>query len=507
MYTWSTGRSDVVAQYLTRQEINANSGMLKQVAIGPDEAAVLVRNGKVEETLTQDKLKKFSGGFVNWAAQKLGGGEDVRVLFVLTSPIDLKIPFGGESVYALGGSAPAANAGRSYERLLTRDQRPAVGVITLRFNFDVANAVKVMNFLRTNPPFPGQPANVLTRSDLGRRFHDELISNVLNSIVRSHSYSDLSGNLDVKGEIDASLLSYCRKTFDTFGITLSQAFAAFDPTQFDRVQELAGHLELEERVKDIRWSSTAGDARRAAELEKSRDQYAADMTAQKWRNTKMIAELQESVTDVHVEAARSREQKRADDALARRRAEADEQLRAEGVRKARESDEKDRESERDMAELNAVAKVQGEARQARGQIELQSQTIRANAEVERAKYQSQAAASNVETFKAGLDTALQHSEKMASIQSQMMASAKPNVPTTLVQGGSGSSEVLVGAAGKAGGGASCPTCGEPVKKTWKVCPDCGASLAQRTCAKCGEPLKATWKSCPECGAASPLKGG
>ncbi|MGE5258964.1 MAG: SUMF1/EgtB/PvdO family nonheme iron enzyme [Hyphomicrobiales bacterium] len=44
----------------------------------------------------------------------------------------------------------------------------------------------------------------------------------------------------------------------------------------------------------------------------------------------------------------------------------------------------------------------------------------------------------------------------------------------------------------------CPACGEPVKKSWRVCPVCETSLGRLSCPGCGVEVKDTWKICPEC---------
>ncbi len=44
----------------------------------------------------------------------------------------------------------------------------------------------------------------------------------------------------------------------------------------------------------------------------------------------------------------------------------------------------------------------------------------------------------------------------------------------------------------------CPDCGEPVKKTWKICPACETPLTLPQCPQCRAPVKEHWKRCPEC---------
>ena len=44
----------------------------------------------------------------------------------------------------------------------------------------------------------------------------------------------------------------------------------------------------------------------------------------------------------------------------------------------------------------------------------------------------------------------------------------------------------------------CPGCGEPVKATWKICPECERPLAAARCPLCGAEVQRHWKRCPEC---------
>jgi hypothetical protein len=44
----------------------------------------------------------------------------------------------------------------------------------------------------------------------------------------------------------------------------------------------------------------------------------------------------------------------------------------------------------------------------------------------------------------------------------------------------------------------CPSCGQPVQKTYVACPHCGTNLAKK-CASCGRNTDLDWKVCPYCG--------
>ena len=103
---------EIVAQLVERDQIQ---GFLKEALIGPGEAALLIRNGRIEDVLTQDKLSKLSGGLSNWISNKLGGGEAFQLLFVSTVPIDLELPIKG---------------------ILSKDHEEVNGTCTMRFQID-----------------------------------------------------------------------------------------------------------------------------------------------------------------------------------------------------------------------------------------------------------------------------------------------------------------------------------------------------------------------------------
>ncbi len=44
---------------------------------------------------------------------------------------------------------------------------------------------------------------------------------------------------------------------------------------------------------------------------------------------------------------------------------------------------------------------------------------------------------------------------------------------------------------------SCPNCGKPVRRDFKVCPYCQTPLVHE-CPNCGEPVQSGWKVCPYC---------
>ena len=70
----------IVARFISKNEIK---GFRKRdVVVQTGEAVVFIRNGKVEEVVTQSRLRKMGGGFVSWLSRKMNVGDVVNLLFI-----------------------------------------------------------------------------------------------------------------------------------------------------------------------------------------------------------------------------------------------------------------------------------------------------------------------------------------------------------------------------------------------------------------------------------------
>ena len=149
------GGEEVIAQLVERDQI---PNFLKEATVGPGEAVIYIRNGKIEDVITQDHIKVGGGGIENWFRSKMGGGEQVQLLFVSTAHVDLQI--GIED----GNGQP----------LLTKDHEELSGTATIRVQISQNNAVKVINLMRESKDIIAQTQEAKTswisRNILGKTF-------------------------------------------------------------------------------------------------------------------------------------------------------------------------------------------------------------------------------------------------------------------------------------------------------------------------------------------------
>ncbi len=218
---WVTMGEPILARWLERKDIH---GITKQdVIVNPGEAVLLLRDGKIEETLTQTRLEKMGGGFINWLAGKLQMGDDISVIFVDTRPFDLGFPVAATS----------------------KDYVEVKGRSTVRCQFNVDTLPKIINLFakakiktdthkgllwdswRHNP--------VLTETLLAESLRDELQAMVFAPAAARLNAEEFRGNVDAIKEMETDIMVELRKTFDMSGLNLVKSFTVWEPSAYDEM--------------------------------------------------------------------------------------------------------------------------------------------------------------------------------------------------------------------------------------------------------------------------------
>ena len=110
---WRVYGTDTVAAVLDKGEL---TGFFRQAVVRPNEAALVIRNGSIEEVVTETVVRTF--GFRDRLAELLGQVRDAQVILVDTSSLYL------DSTRArLSGADPAVPRSPSW-RCPPTDHRP-----------------------------------------------------------------------------------------------------------------------------------------------------------------------------------------------------------------------------------------------------------------------------------------------------------------------------------------------------------------------------------------------
>ena len=170
---------DTVAAFV---DSSALSGLGKSVTVGPTEAVVVLRNGKVDEIFDEGRLK--TRGFGDAFRGMVGAGPEVQILIVDISPFKL--------TYWL--DHPGVVRKRDNEipldlPALTKDGEPISAQVNIEFMVDKTKAHLLLRMMHG--------ANTINSETIGRKLRDEFLAKTLSREVSKYDPSELRGNDDL----------------------------------------------------------------------------------------------------------------------------------------------------------------------------------------------------------------------------------------------------------------------------------------------------------------------
>ena len=441
--------------------------MLKDMTIEPNECAVIVTDGKVEDVITQTRIKKLFG---------ILDRHKYKILFMDISPIELIFP-----VIAS-----------------TKDHMPIKGKCTLRFTLSSENATKVLTLMRAK--------SILTKKMLQKKIYDEIVSMVFKNRVAKYSSDEFHGNVDIIKDMEAAAMVEMRKTFAMWGMSVVKMFTNWKRTMHDAVEEHRTKTGLKTEKTEIDHDAWMAKAQRKHDkVGKIRDD--------KWDLRRGEVSGKESLKTTHMDAAIERDKMKHEHKLDKSKDVFDEQFRRkksvaelEAEQDARELEQamgakaqlnamKMARQQQDMDHQNAQMGMQTEAMQAimqqaissgaadSGSIQemMRQMTMQKALDREGGKVKDLSAAEaqrhNLDTYKAAEDREREHQIAMNREAAHLMEASKQQGPQTLVQGGGGvSTRMHIDGTPDAPPPMKCWSCGKQVEPDFAMCPFCGEAL-------------------------------
>jgi len=473
IYRWREN-PNVLAHLVSEHEIK---GFLKKdVVLNPGEAALILRDGKVEDVATQTKLKKIGGGFINWIKRWAGFESGVQLLFLATTPINLDMGV----------------------KATSKDYFEMKGMCTIRFQFSPETAAKVINLL--------DRGSNITRSALIDRFESELMAMVFTNRIAKHTVEEFHGNVEIQKEIEQASLVEVRKTLSLYGLDVIKLFTVWKEGIFDEMKKHHADVKMAEATKNIDHMAHIGD------LERKHD-YWLKKQEDEWGRRLHGVTAGEKEKDIHFDASLGRDARGFDEGMRQDwskweleyeqdQKELELALGAKAKMQEMKLAKMQKETDLRMAETQqdidyktrqlAMQTASTERLMEKGledgavdskamQEMLRQQTmqkmadrsdekVKAMAEAEAVRYQ-------LETYKSAEDRERVHEVAMMDESSKLMERSKQHIPHTLIQGGGAHTPVIAPTGGgEKEGTIVCPTCGAPIQAGWKACPACANSL-------------------------------
>ena len=519
------------------RELEVKTVWARVLDINPGEAAVLVRNGRVDEIITQERLRL--GGWWSNLKTSVGLPSNLSVLMLDTTRLELELAFARDNDRFI----EAQDVEFTYRRppLYTRDNLYLPARVT-------AWASVSLEDLKTRPfvvqallgLFKGQ--RFLRHVQVAQLITDSALGNFLMRRVSEHTADEIEENEALEDELVDQAKAAVAGSMQPFGLWLDNLKIVWgrNALQLERLDARASEirnlgLEREHRAKleeirrggDERVQRIDGDL--SIDLRQQthrREQERDDSDLQRDLDSKERAAALESqkAADRHafeLEGARaaldlqrlSREQELAMGMLEKQK---DLKLQERRLELEQRNLVADSQQRMTTALLQAAAQTGNLTPEMIGAL-MQQSTLQSAAVLgaEEAKAVAEGISSRreLEAYRAGQkeDRAFQSSvlQGVGSIAQGFRPAgfvgfgAQPVLPTPTVPIAS----VSVPPAGllPAATQRTCSGCAATLEPAWKACPQCGMAYkppaASSGCGSCGVALQPGWKACSECGTA------
>jgi RNA polymerase subunit RPABC4/transcription elongation factor Spt4 len=508
--------------------------------IGPNEAAVIIRDGEIETTLTGTR-SNTSGLWDNF--KKLWGrSSDLQVIYVDTAPIDLTFYIGKSSRQETGTEIGKLSESRedAYKTIedrtrsrvdktdltisaLTKDGQHISAEISLTLHVLTNDAQLLTTLLRGG--------TAIADWDIAALVKDELLAKAFVPIIGQHAGSEIRGNQVLLTQITQSAESLLADKFELFGLELINMYVNWGLTDEDELVIEQGRKEREERgiefdhtrkireqereleldrlrasnLIDLRKLNTEGDAEEAELIlaaEINRENLVDGKRVDQARITVEVRDLELAITQkenqLRIDTGKSEADARF--AIEQRQALFDQDLK----RRSEEGRQQTltTESQRTMSEMQALSAMHRQKqadRRGSEQANLQTQldaSLKQSELEQRTVRDTMLAAGSAdptvlrEILKQGTDRVLQNKRGSGVEDSTYQSASEGESPAPV--------------------GPTCKSCSSAIEIGWKVCPSCGTPVAEElptragpVCKSCSSAIEIGWKVCPSCG--TPIK--
>ena len=218
---WREDPEEELARLISTNELTDFWTTNIHTVVEPGESAVLIKDGNIEEVLTQQRISNIAGGFGNWLGQKLTNQEKFDILMVDNKPFRIEIGIEGMSMDDVAQTGTA----KLMLRLDHEHSNKIIGVLREK-------AIKVQKgFFRKRTVVEGFET-VLSRSSIEQMLAEEARAKVFRKVINKYHAKDLGNNAEVDEDVSTSLKIELRKTLDLWGMNIEDAYVNWSPNAY-----------------------------------------------------------------------------------------------------------------------------------------------------------------------------------------------------------------------------------------------------------------------------------
>ncbi len=253
--------NDILAKLVDKRDIRGYA--TKDLILDPGEAAVLIVDGRIEDTLTQTRLKRVGGGWKGWLGRKLNVGKDTKLLLVDAKPFTMELSV----------------------KSITSDHIEAAGKATVEMQFDLNEAHRIVGMIREKPIYVtkglfrkhqevSKYVMLLTKENLHTRLGTEISAKVFDTVMGQFAAAQIR-EAATQGRLDTAAQIEMRKTLGLWGLTLQNIYVNWDLTAFDK-------FKAQQATSDMTQTHKLEQAARVTDAERE----------QKWKDQQMRLEIE-----------------------------------------------------------------------------------------------------------------------------------------------------------------------------------------------------------------------
>ena len=213
MDRWREDPAEEMARLVDTKDLNDFWTSNIDLIIGPGESAVTIRDGSIEDIVTQQKLDNVAGGFYNWLGDRLKTKKNLQLLFVDNKPFKIEIGIEGLTNDDLAQSGVA----KLIMRLDHERSNRLLGVLREK-------KIKVSKgFFRKTEVIVGYET-CLTRTEIEQMLAEEARAKVFKKIIGQYRAKDLGSSGEIDEKVAAAARLELRKTLDLWGMSIENIY-------------------------------------------------------------------------------------------------------------------------------------------------------------------------------------------------------------------------------------------------------------------------------------------
>ena len=202
----------IIGQYFLDRKVKHG----ETVVLKPNEACVVVENGRIVGISTQTKMEVNPK--VGMLSRIFGSGQPSRAfLFVMLGPHNLLLRVGGK----------------------TSDGHELNGMVSIKVEFTVEELGKLLQF-------PAKGEAIIGIDHITRAIEAQVHSIISSEIIGPNSLEEIRSNPEIQEDLAAAILASMKKPMGTFGLSILSSYANWNETEFERL------LSMQDEVDNIR---------------------------------------------------------------------------------------------------------------------------------------------------------------------------------------------------------------------------------------------------------------